>query len=496
MKTFAFLVAALAAAGVARAEAESDGPVVSSLDVTQNAATRRVTVTYDLSVADAVVSFAVWTNTLADAQGDWVKLPEPRTAETVGDVFRIVPTGTGRTFHWLPDIRFGAVDLGAVRVTVTAFPTNAAPTYMACNILTGERRYFADEASLPGGIQSDAYRTAWLLLRRIPAKDVVWTMGTDRLGYEADWEYPHAVMFTADFYMAVFEITQWQWAAVQGSRPFRHPDDAGLRPFEGKIPGSDIWGDQTAWPTNAQGEVIYAMGADTVIGRLRTRTRLGNRLFLPTEAQWEFACRAGTDADFNDGGNLGAADEATNAHLDELGRYKGNGTGTARVGSYRPNAWGLYDMHGNVSEWCADRAGVSDALKIPSAWKTGETLVDPRGYSDGDVGGDRFRHFARGGNWNSTPRACRSTSRSLNYQIWQEACEPYCGLRLIYQLDRETVDAPVSETSVELTSLASAVRSSATGETGAFDSRFASSAASEGAIELLTDPLGLMMIVR
>ena len=199
MKTFAFLVAALAAAGVARAEAESDGPVVSSLNVTQNAATRRVTVTYDLSVADAVVSFAVWTNTLADAQGDWVKLPEPRTAETVGDVFRIVPTGTGRTFHWLPDIRFGAVDLGAVRVTVTAFPTNAAPTYMACNILTGERRYFADEASLPGGIQSDAYRTEWLLLRRIPAKDVVWTMGTDRLGYEADWEYPHAVMFTADF---------------------------------------------------------------------------------------------------------------------------------------------------------------------------------------------------------------------------------------------------------------------------------------------------------
>lgn len=496
MKTFAFLAATLAFVGVVRAEATADGPVVSALAVTQNAATRRVTATYDLSVVDAVVSFAVWTNTLADAQGEWVKIPEPGMAEAVGDVFRVVPVGMGRTFHWLPDIRFGTADMGAVRVTVSAFPTNAAPTYMACNILTGERRYFADETSLPGGIQSDAYRTAWLLLRRIPAKDVVWTMGTNRLGYESAWEYPHPVMFTADFYMAVFEVTQWQWAAVQGSHPFRNLDDAGLRPFEGQFPGSVIWGDQTAWPTNAQGEVIYAMGENTFIGRLRTRTRLGNRLFLPTESQWEFACRAGTDADFNDGGNLGAADEATNAHLDELGRYKGNGTGTTRVGSYKPNAWGLYDMHGNVSEWCADRAGVSDALKIPSVWKTGETLVDPRGYSDGDVGQDRFRHFARGGNWASTPRACRSTSRSLYYQIHQEACKPYCGLRLIFQLDRETVEAPSSEASVELLSIASAVRSSSVGETGAFDSRFASSAASEGAIELQTAPLGLMMIVR
>jgi formylglycine-generating enzyme required for sulfatase activity len=103
------------------------------------------------------------------------------------------------------------------------------------------------------------------------------------------------------------------------------------------------------------------------LGRLRAKT--GLTFDLPTEAQWEYACRAGTTGALHDG-TVNIASETVDASLAQLGRYaynggRPNGTGTpvvscatneatAEVGSYIPNAWGLYDMHGNVFEWCLD----------------------------------------------------------------------------------------------------------------------------------------------
>ncbi|MDD2600875.1 MAG: formylglycine-generating enzyme family protein [Kiritimatiellae bacterium] len=135
---------------------------------------------------------------------------------------------------------------------------------------------------------------------------------------------------------------------------------------------------------------------------------------LPTEAQWEYACRAGTDTYYND--NLGTpANTTSNAQMDVLGRYERNGgrewngaawvnpavscdasKGTAIVGSYLPNAWGLYDMHGNVWEWCLDWTG---------------TLVadtDPKG---AESGSERVK---RGGTWNTIASNCRSAYRDFN----------------------------------------------------------------------------------
>jgi len=149
------------------------------------------------------------------------------------------------------------------------------------------------------------------------------------------------------------------------------------------------------------------------VGLLRAKTGLAD-FDLPTEAQWECLCRAGTTTVFSDGdasANVSGANANTNAWLDALGRYKFDGgyladgvtkpaqncaptNGTAAVGSYQANAWGLYDTHGNVWEWCLN-------------WYAGSLAggPDPSGAVSGS---DRV---LRGGSWYSTASSCRSAFR-------------------------------------------------------------------------------------
>jgi len=123
---------------------------------------------------------------------------------------------------------------------------------------------------------------------------------------------------------------------------------------------------------------------------------------LPTEAEWEYACRAGTTTAFNIGPDL----RSGMANFDGRSEYvSGIGTvtnqngvwlgGFTEVGSFPPNAWGLYDMHGNLSEWCSDWSG---------AYPTG-SVIDPKGPAAGG------RRVLRGGSWVEHARDCRSASR-------------------------------------------------------------------------------------
>ena len=117
---------------------------------------------------------------------------------------------------------------------------------------------------------------------------------------------------------------------------------------------------------------------------------------LPTEAQWEYACRAGTTTPFNTGSNL----TTDQANYDGNYPYNGNAKGVYRektmpVGSFAPNAWGLYDMHGNVWEWCSDWYG-----DYPTGAQT-----DPAGPSSGSA------RVYRGGSWHSNAHLCRSAYR-------------------------------------------------------------------------------------
>ena len=159
------------------------------------------------------------------------------------------------------------------------------------------------------------------------------------------------------------------------------------------------------WPTYG-----HEVDATSFMGKLQTKTGL---IFdLPTEAQWEHACRAGTTTALNSGKNLTSTDQ--DANMAEVGRYRYNGgseysqncapaNGTAKVGNYLPNAWGLYDMHGNIGEWCLDwwdgDAYSPDAATNPNGQTTGSGRV------------------SRGGGWDDTANRCRSASRFNGHEL-------------------------------------------------------------------------------
>lgn len=201
-----------------------------------------------------------------------------------------------------------------------------------------------------GGFNTDVYKTTKLVLRRIES-------GTFMMNGS------YQVTLTKPFYIGVFEVTQKQYMLVMATNPVL--DTWGWRGDQlplGQV-GYDTVRGSTQWPSS------NAVGSSSFLGKLRARTGLA--FDLPTEAQWEYACRAGTTSSYNNGGNA-------ESDLKKLGCYSGgsadsseNGCWYRTVGSYSPNAWGLYDMHGNVWEWCLDwlgnlTSGVTDPKGAPS----------------------------------------------------------------------------------------------------------------------------------
>ena len=255
-------------------------------------------------------------------------------------------------------------------------------------------------SGVPSDGWTDEYKTTKLVMRRIPAG--TFTMGSPSGELSrSDDERQHRVTLTKDFYIGVFEVTQRQWELVMGNRPsyFSNTTYYQTRPVE-QVTYSDIRGYSagTHWPAND------AVDAESFMGRLRAKTGLAT-LDLPTESQWEYACRAGTGTALNSGKNLTVIGNCPN--VSEVGRYWHNGgsgesqdcapnTGTAPAGSYLPNAWGLYDMHGNVDEWCLDWCETYP-----------EVAQDPGGAPAGTS------RVMRGGSFISLAWGCRSAGRSV-----------------------------------------------------------------------------------
>jgi formylglycine-generating enzyme required for sulfatase activity len=165
-------------------------------------------------------------------------------------------------------------------------------------------------------------------------------------------------------------------------------------------------------------ETVSYFDIQEFIGRLEARSG-GNRFRLPTEAEWEFACRAGTDSPFSTGATI----TSEQANFDGLYPYNGGPGGTFRespvpVGSYPPNPWGFYDLHGNVWEWCEDWY---------DAYPEGE-VRDPTGPAAGTL------RVIRGGSWYFDANSARSALRythapqdsgfSLGFRLVREATPP------------------------------------------------------------------------
>jgi uncharacterized protein (TIGR02996 family) len=185
-----------------------------------------------------------------------------------------------------------------------------------------------------------------------------------------DDETQHQVTLTGGFYLGVCPVTQAQWRVVRGTH-------------QSRFQGDDLPVEQVSWDD--------CQAFCTELGE-----KVGLRFCLPTEAQWEYACRAGTTTPFHFGATL-STDQANYKGKFVYGRGKKGlyRKHTTPVGSFPPNAWGLCDMHGNVLDWCSDRYG---------PYLSGD-IQDPQGDDSG------YFRVQRGGSWFYCPWGCRSASR-------------------------------------------------------------------------------------
>jgi formylglycine-generating enzyme required for sulfatase activity len=274
--------------------------------------------------------------------------------------------------------------------------------------------YYNTLGELPGGASNELYRTTSLLLRLIPKGTFLMGSPVGELGRKSE-ETEHRVTLTQNLYVCLFEVTQKQWERVMGNWPsyFNNVSYRDTRPVE-QVSYNDVRGSGsgTNWPASS------SVDAASFMGKLRTRT--GKSFDLPTESQWEYACRAGTTTSLNSGTNLTSA--TSDASMAEAGRYYYNGgsgfsqsgnasVGTAQDASCLPNRWGLYDMHGNVYEWCLDWYGTYPG-----------TTSDPKGALAS------YYRVVRGGSWYEYSGLCRSASR---YYYVPSSDSVYVGFRAV-----------------------------------------------------------------
>jgi formylglycine-generating enzyme len=276
-------------------------------------------------------------------------------------------------------------------------------------------RLSGDEKLTTGGLQSTSKpgtlaNSVGMRFVLIPAGEFEMGAPESEVGSRIDERPVHRVRITKPYYLGVFEVTQEEYRKVMGINPsFFSSEGEGRAKIEGldtrKFPVENIsWEDAVAFCKN--------------LSQLPAEKQAGRSYRLPTEAEWQYACRAGTTTPFHYGPALGAADANINGNFPYGGAARGPLLNrTMPVGSYKPNAFGLYDMHGNVGEMTADWYARFYYKDSPSA--------DPQGP---EAGADRV---VLGGSWGATASSCRSAYRRSNATSGKAK---YFGVRIVCAL--------------------------------------------------------------
>ena len=403
------------------------------------------TIRYRLTGGPAIVTVDIQTNVNRTATGtdtDWVSIGERNFRNVTGDVNLLVSPSdiedkviTWRVDEFLPD--FKALHQSC-RAVVRAWAPDAPPDYLVVDLRRDSKRpatdprvrYYVSTNAFPeaDNVQNDLYRTDYLAMRLIKARGKTFRMGSPATeSVRSADEVIHNVTFTnADFYCAVYPVTCGQLLNIGA---WFKGDETGI---------TDIRLDNSGWnytiyqyhsydPTYCSSNQLAAIcnwanirgrpddgdpnwpskghyvSPLSICGQLRTRT--GVDFDLPTEAQWEYCCRAGTL------GPCYASDQKT------IAWYDGNNTDgqnkKARpVGKLQPNAWGLYDMLGNLWEYCLDWYAAVDATPV----------LEPIGPETGS-----YRVF-RGGNYVYSYTYARAARR---YSTSDSTAMQKAGARLI-----------------------------------------------------------------
>ena len=349
------VLAAMLAAATGASVAGAAEIAVSNVSMVQDRATQKVTVTYDLANEGDAPAYVV-----LDIQTNGVSIGRSAVKSVTGDVSdasfsRSVSPGTGKTIVW--DARHDW------KGNVSDAATAVVHAYYAGELWQIPEVYM--KVDLSGGSSAASYPVSYSLEGPDPAdpalsfaKDTLWLRriepGVFKMGSpvsekghdESGKETLHQVTLTKPFFIAVFEFTQYQWRMLTGTT---------LSPGAGKADEFPASHTGVSFNTIRGAGAVDAAPADgSVLAILRSRTSIA--FDLPTEAQWEYACRAGTETAFYNGTNPTATTGA-DANLSLLAWYAGNYSANQfhQGGLKLPNAWGLYDMLGNAFELVRDR---------------------------------------------------------------------------------------------------------------------------------------------
>ncbi len=244
-----------------------------------------------------------------------------------------------------------------------------------------KQREYVEKTGLPLEVKA---RKTGIKLRLIPPGTFMMGSPDSETGRDKD-ETRRRVTLTKGFYLGVYEITQRQWEKVMGNKPAFF-----------KNAGNDAPVEQVSWEDCQK----FLAKLCELEGVPRGTYR------LPSESEWEYACRAGTDTAFYSGNRLDSNMANCNDASKETGRRP------VSAGSYMPNAYGLYDMHGNVWEWCSGWYG----------------KYSPDGVAASIMSGSGATRVIRGGSWNHDAGYCRSANR---VRYWPSRRINYLGLRIL-----------------------------------------------------------------